>query len=75
MEKATFAGGCFWAVEDAFESEDVINLPAGKSVWRASNAISWIAGRTEDPDRKLELERIAGEVLNGKADKSLDEAA
>jgi hypothetical protein len=64
------------AVEDAFGSEDVVNLPAGKSVWRASNAISWIAGRTEDPDRKLELERVAGEILNGRADKKeVDEAA
>src|SRR3990167_1708785 len=52
----------------AFESDDVINLPAGKSVWRASNALSWIAGRTDDADRRLELQRIAGEVINGKSD-------
>lgn len=63
------------AVEAAYESDDVINLPAGKSVWRASNAISWIAGKTEDADRKLELERFAGEVLNGKKDREVAEAA
>lgn len=56
------------AVESAYQSEDVINLPAGKSLWRASNAVSWIAGHTEDNDRRLELERVAGEVLNGKRD-------
>ncbi len=54
------------AARAAFESEDVINLPAGKSVWRASNALSWIAGQAKDEDRKLELQRLAGEMLGGK---------
>lgn len=63
------------AVEAAYESEDVVNLPAGKSLWRASNAISWIAGKTEDGDRKLELQRLAGEVLNGRRDSEEREAA
>lgn len=63
------------AVEASFESDDVINLPAGKSLWRASNAISWIAGKTDDADRKLELERFAGEVLNGKRDRDIDAEA
>jgi hypothetical protein len=63
------------AVEAAYESEDVINLPAGKSVWRMSNAISWIAGKAEDDKRRLELERIAGEVFNGKRDSEIEEAA
>lgn len=56
------------AVESAYESDDVINLPAGESMWRASNAVSWIAGRTEDPNRKLDLERVAGEILTGRSD-------
>lgn len=55
------------AAEDAFESEDVINLPEGKSLWRVSNAISWLAGKSEDSDRKLELQRLAGSIL-GKED-------
>lgn len=59
------------AVEDAFESADTYNLPPGASVWRASNAVSWIAGSTTDPDRKLELERVAGEVLTGTTDKEV----
>lgn len=63
------------AVEAAYQSDDVVNLPEGKSVWRASNAISWIAGRTEDSDRRLELERLAGEVVNGKRDSEVAEAA
>ena len=51
------------SARDAFESDDVINLPAGKSVWRMSNAISWIAGKVEDADRKLELQRMAGDII------------
>lgn len=53
-------------VRDAFDSDDCINLPAAKSVWRVSNAISWIAGKTEDADRRLDLQRIAGGVISGK---------
>jgi hypothetical protein len=56
------------AAEAAFDSSDVINLPAGKTMWRASNAISWIAGKTEDADRRLDLERLAGELAGGKRD-------
>lgn len=59
------------AAEAAFDSQDVINLPAGKTMWRASNAISWIAGNTEDGDRKLELERLAGELASGRRDVEL----
>jgi hypothetical protein len=59
------------AARDAFDSEDVINLPAGKSIWRVSNAISWIAGKTEDQDRKLELQRLAGAVIHGKSEEAV----
>lgn len=52
------------AVKEAFEGEDVLNLPAGPSYWRASNALSWIANKAE-PDRKLDLQRLAGEILPG----------
>jgi hypothetical protein len=58
------------AVQDAFNSEDVINLPAEKTIWRASNAVSWIAGKAESEDRRLELQRLAGQILNGQADKA-----
>lgn len=63
------------AAEEAFESEDVVNLPVGKSVWRASNALSWLAGKSTDADRKLELERFAGEILTGRTEKIIDMAA
>jgi hypothetical protein len=51
------------AVIEAYNSPDTYNLPAGNTTWRLSNAISWIAGSTEDAERKLELMKIAGEVL------------
>ena len=50
------------SIVDAFESEDVINLPAGKTAWRGSNAISWIARHTEDAEARLDLERLAGSL-------------
>jgi hypothetical protein len=50
------------AIVDAFESEDVINLPAGNTAWRASNAVSWIARHTKDAEAKLDLERLAGQI-------------
>lgn len=50
------------AVVDAFTSSDVINLPAGNTAWRASNAISWIA-KTATGDTRLDLERLAGKIV------------
>jgi hypothetical protein len=51
------------AAINAYNSPDVYNLPAGNTTWRLSNAISWIAGQTEEPERKLALMRVAGDVL------------
>jgi len=50
-------------VIEAYNSPDTYNLPAGNTTWRLSNAISWVAGKTEDTERKLELMKIAGAVL------------
>jgi len=47
----------------AFSSTDDFNLPTGHSRWRLSNAVSWIAGQTADKERKLDLMKIAGQVL------------
>ena len=48
---------------DAYKSADIENLPAGNSVWRLSNAISWIAGKETDGEKKLELVKLAGRVI------------
>ena len=39
-------------------------MPAGTSIWRLSNAICWVAGKTEDAERKLENSKVAGQILN-----------
>lgn len=51
-------------VKERFNAADVDELPAGQNVWRFSNALSWLAKNTEDPKRKLELERMSGKVID-----------
>lgn len=57
----------------AFEGEDVINLPAGQTRWRMSNAISWIAN-SASPSRAIELQRLAGSIAHGERRLDLDDA-
>lgn len=52
------------AIKEAYRSADVVNLPAGNDAWRYSNAISWLANNTEDVDRRHDLQKIAGDVLD-----------
>jgi hypothetical protein len=51
------------AIKTAFSSADVINMPPGQTTWRLAQAISWIAGQSQDDERKLELMRTAGSLL------------
>jgi hypothetical protein len=52
------------AASAAFDGQDVVNLPKGKSTWRAANALSWIANAEGvDPQRRLELQELSGRVL------------
>lgn len=48
-------------VVNAYNSPDVINLPAGNNRWRMSNAISWVA-QNQETDTKLDLMRVAGQT-------------
>jgi len=52
-------------VLDAFDNDnDVEHLPTGgPTLWRASNALSWIAGQTQDGDRSLAMNRMAGKLI------------
>lgn len=52
------------AAVEHFESLDVVNLPAGNTAWRASNAISWLARHTQDDETRLDLERLAGKIAS-----------
>ncbi len=51
------------AVVAAFNSADIENMPAGQTRWRLAQAVSWIAGKTEDEERRLDLMRIAGNLV------------
>jgi hypothetical protein len=52
------------AATEAFNSPDIVNLPPGQTVYRLSNAVSWIAqGEDISPARKLELQEVAGKLL------------
>jgi hypothetical protein len=51
------------AVADAYRSADVEMLPAGNSVWRASNALSFFAGKVDDEEKKFDLQKLAGQLL------------
>lgn len=55
--------GEFERAKEAFDGRDEWNLPAGKTQWRASNALSWIAKDSSDADRTIELEQMAGKLI------------
>lgn len=50
-------------IEEALMAGDVRQLPAGKTAYRMSNALSWIAKSAPTVERRMELEQMAGEVL------------
>jgi hypothetical protein len=51
-------------VKEVYEGPDVVMLPEGQTPWRLSNALSWVANQTEDEDRCVELQRMAGRVVD-----------
>jgi hypothetical protein len=53
-------------VQEIFNSADVLDLPAGQSRWRLSNALSFYAHSVTDPEQKLEVQRLAGEAMTVK---------
>lgn len=54
-------------IVEKYNSPDVTLLPPGNTAWRFSNAISWLAGQVDDADRKLDLQRLSGEVVEDAA--------
>lgn len=61
-DKAKLNKGETDRVTELFRSADVQMLPRGNSAWRLSNAISMLAGQTDDGYRAQELEALAGQV-------------
>jgi hypothetical protein len=64
------------AVRDVYNNGGVEELPPGDNLYRMSNALSWVAKSAETPERRLELEQVAGELLTGRRERGrLKEAA
>jgi hypothetical protein len=53
----------FEAVQDTYNTGGVEELPPGNTLYRMSNAISWIAQKATTPERRFELEAMAGKVM------------
>ena len=51
------------AAEDVYRSGGVEQLPPGDTTWRMANALSWIAKSAETPERRMELESLAGDMI------------
>lgn len=52
-------------VTEALQSVDEAVMPMGPpSPYRMANALGWVAQHAEDGDRKLEIQKMAGEWLN-----------
>jgi GH24 family phage-related lysozyme (muramidase) len=51
------------AAEEVYRNGGVEQLPPGDTTWRMSNALSWIAKSAETPERRMELEAIAGDLI------------
>jgi hypothetical protein len=63
------------AVRDVLLTGGFEQLPAGNTSYRLSNAISWIAKAAPTPERRLELEAVAGQMLLGTGSRRAREAA
>lgn len=55
------------AVRDVFINGGIEELPPGDTIFRFSNAVSWVAKSAETAERRLDLESAAGQLLLGGA--------
>ena len=56
-------------IREVFTDGDVEQLPPGNTQARLANAVSWFAKSALTPERRLELEQIAGSILLPKEEK------
>ncbi len=62
--KARLHKGEIESAIEAYNSPDIVMLPAGNTRYRLSNAVSWISQAADvTTDRRLELDRFAGELI------------
>lgn len=63
LRRAGLSKGEQEACETLYAMPDIEVLPKGDTMWRFSNAVSFLAQSTKSVDRQLELEEIAGDLL------------
>lgn len=51
------------AIAETYNAPEVELLPPGNTIWRMSNAISLFANQVEEPERKIELMKLAGHII------------
>lgn len=66
LEKLKLTKSEIEKARETFNNGGVEELPRGNNVARMSQAIAWIAQTADTAERRLELERIAGQVLEQK---------
>ena len=64
LEKLKLSKGEVEQARDVYMNAGVEVLPRGDSLYRMSNTLSWIAQTSETAERRLELERAAGQLLD-----------
>lgn len=67
LEKLKLTKSEIEAAREAFNNGGVEVLPRGDNLGRMSQAIAWIAQSSESAERRLELERVAGQLMEKQA--------
>jgi len=49
---------------EIYNGADVVNLPAGNTAWRFSNAVSYLAHEVPDGERALDMQKWAGALVH-----------
>ena len=63
LEKLKLTKGEIEKAREAFNNGGVEMLPKGNNVARMSQAVAWIAQAADTAERRMELERVAGQVM------------
>jgi hypothetical protein len=65
LEKLKLTKAEIESTRETFNNGDIMVLPRGTSVARMSQAVAWLA-QSATPERRLELERVAGVIMEPK---------
>lgn len=63
LEKLKLSKKEIEATREQFNNGDIMTLPAGTNMMRMSQAVAWLAQTVPNAERRLELERVAGQLM------------